>query len=340
MKIKLLFVHPPKGNAFELFRAFEINSNFKVELLSGRDKRESSFIDKIRFKLKLPSDVYNYNNLLLTKNLSDFNIIFIVKGIAIKSKTLKTIKVKYPGLKLINWSQDDMYAWHNRSLYYTLGLKYYDLVCTNKSYNVSELKKIGAKHVFFHNKVFSKKIHHPIINVNSKYKHDVLFIGSLEKERFDSMNFLAINGIQVHLYTDGFGNNNFRKHHSNLVMHKGGLYGDLYAEAISNSKVTLCFLRKINRDVQTSRSLEIPACGGCMVGERTKEHLQLFKEGEEAIFFDNDFELLEKVKFILSHDRLRKDIVKKALLRCKESNYSYDDLVNKMENEFVKILEN
>ena len=40
-----------------------------------------------------------------------------------------------------------MYGWHNRSLWYTLGLKQYDLVVTQKSYNCNqdELPSLGAK---------------------------------------------------------------------------------------------------------------------------------------------------------------------------------------------------
>ncbi|WP_405292403.1 glycosyltransferase [Algibacter sp. Ld11] len=335
--MNILFVHPPEGNAYELFKAFKKNINCKIKLLSIEKGKQFSFLDKIRFKLKLPTDLYSYNQLLIDVDLSEFNIVFIVKGIALKSKTLKKLKNKYPNLKIISWSQDDMYAWHNRSIYYTLGLKHYDLVTTTKTYNIKELKKLGAKKIYFHNKAYSQHIHFPVHNLKSKYSHDVVFIGTLETERFESMNYLAKKGIVVNIYTNSFNDSKFAKHHKNLIIHKGGLFGKEYAEAITNSKITLCFLRKINRDLQTSRSIEIPACGGCMLAERTVEHLSLFEENKEAMYFESDPELLQKIQNLLENDTLRSEIVKNALNRCKVSGYSYQDLAKKLVLEFNQI---
>ena len=335
--MKILFVHPPTGNAYELFNAFKENAGCSIEMLSNEKNKTFSLLYKIRYKLKVQSDLYNYNKLLSATDLSKIDVVFIVKGTMIYPKTLKKIKHRYRNIKIVSWALDNMYAWHNRTLFYTLGLKYYDLVSTTKTNNVVELKRIGAKKVFFHNNTYSKKLHRPLPNKSSKYNHDVLFIGALEKERFQSMRFLAEHGIEVHIYTDSWQESVFKSNSTNLIIHPSGLYGDDYAEAISNSKVTLCFLRKINRDQQTTRSIEIPACGGCMVAEYTEEHLGLFKEDKEAVFFKNDEELLNKIRMLLANPKKRIGIAKSGLERCKNSEYSYDNLAVKLINEIKNI---
>lgn len=331
--MKILFVHPPEGNALELFEAFNILDDITINYLSDKKGLKFNLVDKIKFKLKLPSDKYNYNNLLLTKDLSQVDVIFIVKGTMIYPSTLKKIIRNYPKLKLVSFCLDDMFAWHNRSVYYTLGLKYYDLVCTNKSYNITELKTLGAKKMFFFNNAYSKNIHFPIYKENSKYAHDVLFIGTLEKERFESMNFLAQNGVKVNVYTNSFDDEQFKNHDTNLIIHKGGLYYNEHCEAITNSKITLCFLRKINRDLQTTRSVEIPACGGCMLAERTNEHLAMFEEDKEAVYFNSNSDLLYKVRYLITHDLVRDQISRNAIERCESSGYSYQHLAKKIVNQ-------
>ena len=65
-------------------------------------------------------------------------------------------------------------------------------------------------------------------------------------------------------------------------------------KGIAAMQINLGFLRKVNRDIQTDRSVEIPACGGFMLAEYSTEHSLLFKEGVEAVFYRNQNELAER----------------------------------------------
>ena len=70
--------------------------------------------------------------------------------------------------------------------------------------------------------------------------------------------------------------------------------------------------------------MEIPACGGFMLAERTPDHQELFEEDKEAVFFDinNPNELLEKALYYLEHEKERKAIAKAGRERCLKSGYS------------------
>jgi spore maturation protein CgeB len=114
-----------------------------------------------------------------------------------------------------------------------------------------------------------------------------------------------------------------------------GLYSEDYPKALQSFKISLCFLRKMNFDQQTNRTMEIPPCGGFMLAERTDEHLALFEEGKEAVFFSSDEELLEKCRYYLSHDGEREAIAKAGLSRCKTSGYSNEETIKKL-SEIIK----
>jgi spore maturation protein CgeB len=144
--------------------------------------------------------------------------------------------------------------------------------------------------------------------------------------------YLADQGIKVRV----FGNapwQRYAAYSSNLQIECGGLYNEDYAKSFRAFKISLCFLRKMNFDTQTTRTVEIPACGGFMLAERTEEHLAMFEEGKEAAFFSSDEELLEKCRYYLSHDDERLRIAEAGTLRCKTSDYSNEGMIRKVLQE-------
>lgn len=334
-KIRVLFVSNTSSNSIgHILDSFQNRDDLHIEVEHlWINKRKNSFFTKIFDKLKIPLDIDSLNQRILEKTES-FKpyIVFIVKGNNIYPSTLEQIK-KNKNIKLISWSLDDMYAKHNRSYYYTKGLKYYDVIFTSKSYNLGELKEFGAKKVEFLYQAFSKKYHKPCDDcTKANYKTDVLFIGFAEQERFEDLNYLAQNGIKIDIFGSGWNKKKFQNHHENLNITPKDLLGDDYANAISCSKISLCFLRKANRDLHTSRSIEIPACGGFMIAEATDEHKILFKEDEEAVYFSSKEQLLDKVKYYLEHEEERNTIVKAGYTKTRKDDYSYDDMVSRILN--------
>ena len=339
MKYKILHVGPEdKATTLHRYNALidlghSVKRIYTIRLSeqpSYSGKRELSLKRIRRFlsrKAGYPIQSNSENQQILYKiKIEQPDLIFIEKGLTIWPKTLTDIKKKYPSIKIISFSLDDMKNKMHQSKYYLKSLKLYDIHFTNKRYNVNELINMGAKKVYYLSNAYSKSVHKPIkISEKDKLKYgcDISFVGGYELERFEMMYYLAENGIRVRVW-----GNNWHKckiFHKNLLIENKPAYGDLYGKVICSSKIVLAFLRKINRDEETTRSVEIPAFNAFMLAERSSLHQEMFLEGKEAAFFNKKEELLEKIIYYLNNDSLRKKIADLGYKKCMSLNCSQHD---------------
>lgn len=304
---------------------YSVDGLSTVPISGYRGIKRSPFLERIMWKLSFPLDLTSVNRkireIIKQKN---YDIIWIEKGNTIHSFTLKKIKKILPNTKLVSCSEDNMYLFHNRSFYYKWGLSYYDVVFTTKIHNLTELKSFRAKETVLFLDAYDEKFHRPIILTKEDKKRfgcDVGFVGTFEEDRAIKMLYLADNGIKVVVWGSGWGS--WVNKHPNLIIQNMPIYGEDYVKVINSTKINLCFLRKFNKDETTSRSVEIPACGGFMLAEKTKRHLELFQENKEAIFFKTKEELLFLVKKYLIKEDERQEISGLGRLRCIKSDYSY-----------------
>lgn len=261
-----------------------------------------------------------------------YDLIWIDKGVQLSPRTLRRIKEIQKGAIIVGYSPDNMVVRHNQSPYFINSIKYYDYYVTTKSYTVDDLYKMGVPHVLFVNNAFESTFHHPYVLDEVEKKRlggKIGFIGAWEKERFEYILYLAEHGVSVRVWGGGRWLK-YQNMNPNLQIEPCGLFTEDYNKALSAFDISLCFLRKINFDLQTTRTMEIPACGSMLMAERTKEHLQLFEEDKEAVFFSSKQELLEKCQYYLNHPKLIKNISNAGLMRCKTSGYSNVDTIKRV----------
>jgi hypothetical protein len=289
-------------------------------------------VAKVLNRMGWPLDSAGVNAAILrAMQLRRYDILWLDKVLTVRANTLKKVTALHPDCARVFYSPDDQMNSSNQSRYYLGLLPWLNIHFTTKSYNVEELKAIGCPRVYLIGNGYCPEIHRPWDLTSgelARWQSEVGFIGGFEKERFHSMLRLAKKGIVVHI-TGSFWRR-VEKAHTNLRFSHGDLVAADYSKAICATKINLCFLRKINRDLVTTRSIEIPACGGFMLAERTDGHLALFKEGEEAEFFDSDDELFDKVQYYLSHPNERQRIAAAGRTRCLRSRYSNEDRMHEM----------
>jgi hypothetical protein len=233
---------------------------------------------------------------------------------------------------LAYYSPDDIVAPHNLSHPLRRTLPYWDLVFTTKTFNVAELLDRGVRRAVLVGKAYDPVLHAPAApgEVGGEFEHfDAVFVGTYERERAMSINALAAAGVRVVVYGAGAGNWAFKRLHPDVEL-RPSVYGDEYRQAWHTGKVALCFLRKINRDRITQRTMEIAAMGRPMVAERTMEHDAHFQDGREYFGFSSDAELVVQVAALLLDPRMRAEAASAIRARCMDSRYSTLDRAQDM----------
>jgi len=227
----------------------------------------------------------------------------------------------------------------NQSKRFLASLQLYDLHVTTKSYNVPELESLGARATLFVDNAYDPAIHRPLDLTRAerdRFDTAVGFIGAYEDDRARLILRLAQAGIRVTVRGQNW-SRSLRAPHPNLRIRENWMDDRDYPSALNATRINLCFLRKVNRDRQTTRSIEIPACRAFMLAERTDEHQRLFREGIEAEFFDGFDELLAKCRHYLAHDSERRHVAEMGHRRCVLGGYSTEGRLLQIVDRAVQI---
>lgn len=232
--------------------------------------------------------------------------------------------------KIVNYNIDDPLGKRDvaRFRVYRRSLPFYDLCAVVRTENVAEAERLGARDVMRVFRSYDEVSHAPRALDDAdrlRWQADVLFLGTWFPERGPFLVDLVNRGVPLTIRGA-----NWNKAAEWGVLQpywKGGqLQGSEYAMAIQCAKVNLGLLSKGNRDLHTTRSLEIPALGGLLCAERTTEHLDMYTEGEEALFWADAEECARVCRMILDDDARRDRIAAAGRARS---------LVNGHRNELV-----
>jgi spore maturation protein CgeB len=281
-----------------------------ISRVHAREGRMAGFRSRVLWKLGYPRDRGVNQAILDALSQSKPDVLWCDRPVDVKPATLLAAKRVHPSMKIVAYSVDDMAQSHNQSSFYLRSIPLYDLHVTTKSYNPAELTDLGARRVLFVSNAFSPQVHFPVElppEEKRRYGGPVGFVGTYERERAEMLVALAKEQIPVRVW-GGAWPKRLRSATPHLRVEGRELMGDSYRLALNSFDVNLGFLRKINRDLQTTRFVEIPACGGFMLAERTEEHRALFQEDVEAAYFSSMDELIQKTKHYLQNEPMRKRI--------------------------------
>jgi spore maturation protein CgeB len=255
----------------------------------------------------------------------DADVVWLDKPLAIRRSTLRWMRSRLSAAVLATYSPDDQLNRANHSRSYLRALPEYDVVFTTKSFNVPELEGLGARRVELAGVGYDPSVHRPVSLTSAEREEfgaDVSFVGTYEDERWQYLGRLAEEtSASLKIWGNGWPALSGPTPLARAVRGRP-VYGDDYARVVCASRVNLAFLRKEMRDRITTRSVEIPACGGFMLAESSGEHRVHFEADSEAVFFSTYGEMRQKVHYYLSHPRERRAIAGAGRRRCIRSDYS------------------
>ena len=305
-------------------------------------KYVKGWLGKIERYLSWVGPLSYYMNVKLVKKIENEqpDIVLIWRAPLITPFFIKKIK-RISDAKLVSYNNDDPFSpfYKEGNLYQKLLWKnfkktipYFDVNAVFRphnliDYNVNKSKKSILFPPYFLPKFISQ-------NNSQHKKYEVVFIGLFTKERIDAINFLLDNKIRVKLFGSGLDESKLSKQYSfNREIKE--IRGKAYYDVIASSEICLAFLSKLNRDVYTYRSHEIPATGTLMLSERSTELCELYEENKEAVYFSSKDEMLNKIKELLANPEVIKKISQAGRNRAYESGYDVRTTVDKFLNTII-----
>jgi spore maturation protein CgeB len=258
-----------------------------------------------------------------------FDLVYVDGGELVGPSLVQELKRRFG--TVVNYNIDDPFGARDghRWRLYLRAVPSYDLIVVVRDCNVREAFVAGAADVLRVQMSADEIAHAPrALNASDHTRWDsqVAFVGTWMPERGPFLARLVELGVPLTIYGD-----RWHKAREQSVLRDrwrgAGIYDDNhYAKVIQCAKVSLGLLSKGNRDLSTTRSFEIPSLGGVLCGERTSEHIALYRENEEAVLWDTPEECAQHCLKLLQDEQFRSQLAINGRKRC---------LLNGTTNEYV-----
>ena len=259
--------------------------------------KKTGFSNAVHYRtgyVLIQKSLIRHVKMFLVNSSRQWDITWVEGGEMIGSDILCLLK-RYCKRGIILYNHDDPTGFRDGNRFYTLrkSLPYYDICGFVRQENIVEAFCLGAKNPIWLMRGYDEKIHSSIA-VTCK-RNEVIFVGTNIRGEGRDIFILKMlaNGIKVRI-----AGNSWMKSRNWVRLEEifisPAVYNKDYCQLISESAMALGLLSKGNRDLVTTRSFEIPACGGVLCAERTSEHSLLFEDGISAILWADVEECIEK----------------------------------------------
>lgn len=252
------------------------------------------------------------------------NVIFVTKGSYVRPSVLEEVKSETHA-SFINYATDNPFNPLGATQEVAQAIPLYDLYVTPTKALLPILKRAGAQRVMWLPFGYEPTLHFPespqTPEEMRRWEADVVFAGVSDSYRVPFLAALSkLPGLGLRLYGGYWERTStLRRFRYDFV------FGREYRLAQGRAKISLTIVRCANPGGHTMRTFEIPACGGFLLAERTPEHLELLEEDTQMACFSSPEELVEKVRYYLTHESQRRRIAQAGHRRVTQGKHTYQD---------------
>lgn len=263
------------------------------------------------------------------------DIVYIDKGVWIRPETLSDVADRTKAL-LVHFTPDAALTSGYRSRHFVRAMGLYDLCVTTKVWEVPRYKAEGARRVMLTTQAFERSRFFPV-PPDPALASDVAFVGVYKRGYAPPLRAASSLGVGLAIWGRGW--RRYARTHTwaSHAVRGDGIWGLDYPRALCSAAICLGLLSKLIPETSTTRTFEIPACGGFLLAERSDEHRAFFDEGREAEYFASHEEMQDKIRFYLAHDEKRRAIAEAGRARCLSSPYSNDDVMDRVLQEIQTV---
>ncbi|MEN9573046.1 MAG: hypothetical protein RL514_901 [Verrucomicrobiota bacterium] len=236
--------------------------------------------------------------------------------------------------RVVNYNLDDPTGQRDGNFWRTFkhALPAYDLCVVVRDESAAEFRAAGACNVMQVYRGYDE-VAHAAGAVSpadeAKWRAAVVFVGTWMPERGGFLVRLVRAGVPLAIY----GNRWEKAPEWNVLRpawHGPGVLGADYVKAIQYAQISLGLVSRGNRDLHTQRSAEIPFIGGLLCAERTREHLAMYRDGVEAVFWRDAEECAQKCQWLLANPSVRHAIVGAGQQRARELGLANEATVTRI----------
>ncbi|MGH7969843.1 MAG: CgeB family protein [Limisphaerales bacterium] len=227
------------------------------------------------------------------------------------------------GITTANYLTDDPWNPAHRARWFLRALPFYSAVFSPRRANLADLAHAGCPAVHYLPFAYDPALHYSQSPSpgNAGFASDVLFIGAADPDRLPYTRALIAAGLDLLLFGHGWQRDPLTRR-----CHCG--YADVPTarRATAAAKISLCLVRRANRDGHTMRTFEAAAMGACLLAEDTQEHREILgDQGDTAVFFQSIPEMIQRAKSLLLHPDERRSLGAAVHARLTRPGNTYAD---------------